>query len=271
MRAVEDPIMASPVKATWFRLLPGSLQGIAEYFFGRDAEQDFGVFNGQQGRQRLVERLIAEFEPRVIVETGTFRATTTLWFARFRVPVYTVEISDRHYAYSKLKLLSAANVRPRRGHSVPFLRRLYRDGSLSEGPMLFYLDAHFWHGELPLRDELQIIFGHPVPALVLIDDFAVPGDRGYKFDDHGPDRKLHIEYLRTVSTPDPMHVFFPSTPSQEETGFRRGCCLVTTSHTIAERLRGMQEARFWGVLEDTADLRTGDGAGSRAAATDSTL
>jgi hypothetical protein len=233
-----------------FRLLPGTLQGVAEYFFNRGVERGVGVLNRQRGRLRLVERLISMLKPCGIVETGAFRATTTLWFSKFRVPVYTVEINDRFHAFSRLKLLFAKNVRLYHGHSVSFLRGLYRDGRLGEGPVLFYLDAH-WYGELPLRDELEIIFGHPIPAVVLIDDFEVPGDPGYKFDNYGPDGKLGIDYLRTVSTPDPMRIFFPSMPSMEETGSRRGCCVVTTSASIAERLGRIPETRLWGVLPES--------------------
>src|SRR5262245_3093715 len=70
-----------------------------------------GPMNGQIVRQRTVEEIIEQFAPAAIVECGTFRAVTTLWFAEiFRGPVFTCEVSRRHYLVSAERLRSFANV-----------------------------------------------------------------------------------------------------------------------------------------------------------------
>ena len=77
---------------------------------------------------------------------------------------------------------------------VRALRELTQEPIDRAVPTLFYLDAH-WHEYLPLRDELEIALGQFANAVVLIDDFQVPDDPGYGFDDYGPGKTLNLEYL----------------------------------------------------------------------------
>jgi hypothetical protein len=55
--------------------------------------------------------------------------------------------------------------------------------------ILFYLDAH-WNDDLPLEEELELIFSVHPHAVVMIDDFQVPDDPGYQFDEYGPGKAL---------------------------------------------------------------------------------
>ena len=144
-----------------------------------------GPLNGQAARQRLVAALIDDFGPVAIVETGTHRANTTLWLAdRFKGRIFTCERSQRLFIQAAIKLKPHAHVRIANADSREFLKELCakRIGGV---PVLFYLDAH-GSGDLPLADELEAILARPGSSLVLIDDFAVPGDAGYGFDDYGP-------------------------------------------------------------------------------------
>lgn len=70
------------------------------------------------------------------------------------------------------------------------------DSRLNEAVTFFYLDAH-WYGDIPPRDERA---GEQKWSrfVAMIDDFEVPGDAGYGFDDHGPGRALTLEYIRPV-------------------------------------------------------------------------
>jgi hypothetical protein len=47
----------------------------------------------------------------------------------------------------------------------------------------------------------------------MIDDFAVPNDAGYGYDDYGPGRALVFDYIRSALTMHQLQAFFPSTPS----------------------------------------------------------
>jgi hypothetical protein len=192
------------------------------------------AMNGQTSRLEATRQIIHGLGIEQIVETGTFRGTTTDWFAQFAVPVETVESHPRYYAFSKMRLRQRANVKIFFDSSVPFLRnRVGRTGQ-EETTQLFYLDAH-WEHYLPLREELELIFRHYRNAVVLIDDFNVDDDPGYGFDSYGPDKALNCELLKRCDVP-PLFIFYPSTPADQETGMRRGWTVITTNAEMARKL-----------------------------------
>ncbi len=200
-----------------------------------------GPLNGQTARQRLVADIIGAFGPVAIVETGTFRAITTLWFAeRFKGRIFTCERSQRLYIQSATKLKPHAHVSIANADSREFMRTLCAK-SLPGVPVLFYLDAH-GSGDLPLADELDAILARPGSSLVLIDDFAVPGDAGYGFDDYGPGKRLDLSYLAPFRA-RLAAIMFPATPSDEETGAKRGLCVLATDDHAAQALGMVQGLR----------------------------
>ena len=89
---------------------------------------------------------------------------------------------------------------------------------------------------LPLRDELELIFARCRNPVVIIDDFKVPDDPGYGYDNYGPDQALTLEFVAASKLPE-FSCFFPSTPSDEETGARRGYVVLTSSESMSLRLR----------------------------------
>jgi hypothetical protein len=105
--------------------------------------------------------------------------------------------------------------------------------SLLEGPLrplrhsslFFYLDAH-WREELPLAEEIEIVSARCPAAIVMIDDFQVPGDAGYGYDDYGPGQALTPAYIAPALAAHGLRAFYPSTPSVEESGSRRGCAVL---------------------------------------------
>jgi hypothetical protein len=106
--------------------------------------------------------------------------------------------------------------------------------------VFFYLDAH-WYEDLPLADELNLIRDGWTNWVAMVDDFAVPGDQGYGFDDYGPGRRLSIEYLPGRVT-ETAGIFWPRGSSEAETGARRGTLIVAQGQPI-EVLRSTQEMR----------------------------
>ena len=89
-----------------------------------------------------------------------------------------------------------------------------------------YLDAH-WEEDLPLAQELEIIASNWSHAVVMIDDFRVPGDEGYGYDDYGPGKALTADYLPFGALTD-WSILYPLAASEEETGARRGCCVLAS-------------------------------------------
>ena len=184
-----------------------------------------GPFNGQKYRQRIFFDLLYYFPIKAIVETGTYRGTTTALFGATSLPVYTAEIHPRYFSYSKTRFLfTQDNIHLYKSDSRSFLRELSEDSSVPKEDMFFYLDAH-WREDLPLREELEIIFSKWERPIVMIDDFQVP-DSGYGFDDYGPEKVLDLNYIASVVSAHKMSVFFPAVNASEESGARRGSVVL---------------------------------------------
>ncbi|GAT11590.1 uncharacterized protein RMCN_4723 [Mycolicibacterium novocastrense] len=191
----------------------------------RSARSDLGEpLNGQSGRLDLCRQILAEFPPAAIVETGTFIGNTTKFFADFGVPVYTAEKKPRYHAFAEERFRSDRDrVHVVLGDSRALLRQLAEDPSFPKDDVFFYLDAH-WYSDLPLAEEIEMIFGSWRRSVIMIDDFAVPGD-SYSYDDYGPGAVLNDEYLDTLGRSDMLR-FYPSLPAAQETGAKRGCVVL---------------------------------------------
>jgi hypothetical protein len=180
--------------------------------------------NGQAGRQQLIRELVRIVDPAAVVETGTYRGTTTefLWHLTGK-PVYSAESERRFFEYAKRRCRNSS-IHLYLSDSRFFLRQLAEDDEIPKKNILFYLDAH-WGADLPLREELLLVVRHWSDPIIVIDDFEVPSDSGYGFDDYGEGRSLTLDYLPSEAIED-MAVLFPSLPSNLETGARRGCAVL---------------------------------------------
>jgi hypothetical protein len=217
--------------------LPGSWVGWAEYAF-RPVVGGYGVLNSQQGRRRLFEELMRRLPCDAIIETGTYKATTTLYFAGFAPKVISIESADRYYTYSRLRTRHLPAIEVLKGESADLLPGVLARPELAGKNVFLYLDAH-WGGIIPLAAEIRAIARFGGKSLFLIDDFEVPGDRGYRFDAYGGTENLTLDYLDRIDLPAKLSVFFPKLPSAQETGFLQGYCVGTTCPDVAAMLAGV--------------------------------
>lgn len=208
-------------------LFPQSWVGVAEYHIKPSVLDGFGVLNGQCFRQLIFIDLCRACHFEAIVETGTYVGCTARFFAgNAAVPVHTVESSPRYFQLAKRHLKPFPNVYPVLGGSLEFLRSL---AVAPETRVFFYLDAH-WRDHLPLAEEVELIISRFPKSVIMIDDFAVPGDEGYTFDDYGPGKQLSLRDFPFHKDPR-FSVYFPLRPSSQESGNRRGC-VVLASHEM---------------------------------------
>jgi hypothetical protein len=214
------------------------IHGIVDYFSSADRSNSWnGPFNGQKFRQNIFLELIDKIKFAAIVETGTFRGTTTEYLYKSSgLPVYTVEEHPRYYGYSKTRFIFNNKIRVYFGDSVSFLKQLVADAIFIHKNIFVYLDAH-WGDDLPLFKEVQIIFAHYPNAVIMIDDFKVPGDDGYAYDDYGIGKVLNLESLEPLIKQLHLAAFFPSERSELETGEKRGCVVIARAPDLINRLR----------------------------------
>lgn len=207
--------------------------------------------NGQTARLEIAREIMELCGIGCVIETGTFLGSTTEWFAQFAVPVISVEIMDRNYGYARERLKGLANVALRHANSVDVLGELAREGHDRALPTLFYLDAH-WYEHLPLREELEIIFGNFDKAVILVDDFQVPDDPGYGYDDYGHGKALTLDYLKEVRMP-PLQLYFPRTAARWETGAKKGSLVATGDMELMAALDQAPLLRRWQPVKAQAE------------------
>jgi tetratricopeptide (TPR) repeat protein len=200
-----------------------------------------GPLNAQAMRRRIVTDIIAATGPAQIFETGSFLGVTTAFLAGLGIGhVFSCEIHAYNQRYAARRLAAVPNATVVNLESREFLRRYLPCYSRGDAVALFYLDAH-WEEDLPLLDEIALILEHVRRPVMLVDDFEVPDDPGYGFDDYGPDRRLTLDHLAPV-LPRLPHRYFPG-PSADETGNRRGCIVLTPDAELGERLARVPDLR----------------------------
>jgi hypothetical protein len=189
------------------------------------------ALNGQPVRRDIVRALVAAHPLAAVVETGTFRGATSEFSYVTGAEVHTVEANRRFFEFARLRLRGQTAVHQHFGDSRSFLRTLAQDEHFPKSQVLFYLDAH-WKRDLPLLEELRIIRDAWTSSVCIIDDFEVPGDPGYTFDDYGPGMRLCLDYLSAEVIKD-RAVLVPSVRGENEGGSRRGCAVIVDTACAA--------------------------------------
>jgi predicted O-methyltransferase YrrM len=195
-------------------------------------------FNGQQNRKKIFQDVIKKVDFDAIIETGTWNGNTTGYMAKMAgLPVYTCELVKPYYSVAKMRLQEIAAMQSLYFHqqdSRSFLKEL-ASTELSQKKVFIYLDAH-WYEDLPLREELELIGKTWKESVIMIDDFQVPGDPGYGYDNYGIGKKLTLDLILDLLHTLDLVPFFPALSSEQETGAKRGCIVLTRKGKLAETL-----------------------------------
>jgi hypothetical protein len=234
---------ASFARRVYERLLdyaPAKLAAAIDYFLVPGLRRSWGgAFNGQQRRAEMVREILAACRFDAIVETGTYRGTTSSFFLESSpLPLFTVERERRFFEFARLRFRHEPRVRLLRADTRDALWSLVNE--LCGKHVFFYLDAH-WREELPIREELSIVARGWREFVVLIDDFAVPDDPGYGFDDWGAGARLTLADSGAGAIPD-VSVFWPAALSALETGERRGSVILARGSAV-ESLAALHTVR----------------------------
>lgn len=195
-------------------------------------------FNNQQLRTKIFDAIIKKGLVDFIVETGTFRGTTTDYFLTATgYPIYSVELDVRSFYFSKCRFRKSKRVTLFNDDSRSFLNYLVTQKALKSRNIFFYLDAH-WNDDLPLVQELEIIMKNWENYIVMIDDFKVDNDPGYDYDIYNG-QSLELTLLNPLKQYY-YKAYFPIN-STNETGAKRGSIILTGSEKIANELNLIAE------------------------------
>lgn len=179
-------------------------------------------FHGDRVLRAFVKILLERHGISAFVETGTSQGETSAFVGQLNrsLPVYTCEVHPPTFRETSARLAAFPNIVMRESSSPDFLQFLVAKTSLGNLP-LFWLDAH-WYEFWPLRDELSIITSQLGSAVILIDDFEIPGRPQFGYDTtnqyHGRATaeapiKCNLDYIKDVL--DARHsydVIFPKYP-----------------------------------------------------------
>jgi predicted O-methyltransferase YrrM len=248
-------VITSDSRRLWYavyskckKLVGPSRLGMLDYLLELRSNDPWGgPFNGQKARQDLFRHLLQACRPAAIVETGTYRGSSTDFMAECsKLPVYSVEADARNYGFAKMRLRKHHNVKLSLGDSREFITKFIEveANKYTSRALLFYLDAH-WSDDLPLFDEVAKIVSSFSQAVLMIDDFQVPDDNGYGYDDYGVGKALIRDYIAALVSQFELAEFYPRTPSAAESGGRRGCVVITRNPTLIEALEGISLLRKW--------------------------
>lgn len=232
------------MKALIKKIVPVPLMGAIDFVrFPNKRAAWGGPFNGQHQRQDLFRSIVESFQPAAIIETGTFLGTTTEFLADTNLPVYSIEAHPRNYGFARMRLWRRKNVHLQFADSRQGLRTLLAERlrGIAKGRLFFYLDAH-WDEDLPLLEELEIILNRCSSALIMIDDFEVPNEPEYGYDDYGPGKALTSNFISPIVKKHGLSVRFPMAPAREEGGARRGCVVLGQDEMQVAAISGLRTA-----------------------------
>ena len=140
-------------------------------------------FHGDRHLIRLVDWLAQQAQ--AFIETGANVGSTSRFMAqRFAdMPVYSCECDPGAFALARRHLAPHKNACIEQAASPAFLYAIHdRHPELCEQTNLYWLDAHGYGFRWPLVDEIAFLTSQLERALVLIDDFRVPGRPEFKYD-----------------------------------------------------------------------------------------
>jgi len=183
------------------------VKGAKNYLFGKQSTgnavsngRDFKEvgFHGDQYLLALVDRLTDDCE--WFVETGTNVGSTLAYVARTYPGVECLSCEPDPEAFERAQKntssFSNATVFPET--SQAFMERLETEYShLFSENALFWVDAHGFGFEWPLREEVSFISSHFERGYMLIDDFRVPRHEEFGYDNY-EGQECTMRYIEDV-------------------------------------------------------------------------
>jgi hypothetical protein len=112
-----------------------------------------------------------KFKVDTFFETGTYDGSTVNIIANYFDNVISVEINEDCYNKAKSNVIHK-NCKLHLGNSIEIMNDILIE---EKSNIFFFLDAHLYQ-ELPLLDELNVIYNKRLKPIIAIHDFFVPDE-----------------------------------------------------------------------------------------------
>ncbi len=180
------------------------------------------------------KNLISKFNVEVIIETGTYKAQSTIDFASLGIPVHTTESRTPFYIESVANIVEAGCsgiILSHLGDSPKILEEIVPPIANDKKRIIFFLDAH-WYNDNCLERELNMLktinFQGVLPV-ILIHDILVPlheKEYGYDLYNNRPVSMVWIESIIKQIYGNENYEYHYNTGISEEASHNRGCVFI---------------------------------------------
>ena len=186
-----------------FRFLPNRRQE-ASYKFAEVG------FHGDKYLLALVDDIVTRESIEWFIETGTNVGSTLIYFAKRHPHIQAISCEQDLEACRRARehARGLTNVEIQQLASRDFLKLLAKRTGLFEKRCLFWLDAHGYGFEWPLKDEVRFIAENFPSAYIMIDDFKVPELDCFSYDEYRG-QVCSYDYIRESFGSRPHQVFGP--------------------------------------------------------------
>ena len=171
--------------------------------------QDIG-FHGDHYLLALVDDIATRERVDYFIETGTNVGSSLVHFAKRHPQINALSCEQDAEACRRARehARGLENAEIYNLASKDFLKLLAKRPGLFEKRCLFWLDAHGYGFEWPLREEVRFIANNFATAYVMIDDFKVPGLDCFRYDEY-QSQVCSYDYIRESLGSRPHQLFGP--------------------------------------------------------------
>ena len=184
--------------------------------------------NGQRTRLRTSFLLSQLVKPSIAIESGSYLGTTTQYLVSLvSEKTYSIEVNAEFAAVAKARLESdihSGRIEIVDGDSAVEMPRILGGLDSKSHTVFAYLDAH-WLEHIPLRDEVQALLEWGGDFVAVVDDFYIPSDLGYGYDQY----RNHRVDISHIPNSDKISVWVPEDDSSTESGAHRGTAYIVSS------------------------------------------
>lgn len=152
------------------------IKKLKDLFIKKELSKFFDIgFHGDKYLINIVFSCLNQAE--TFIETGTNVGSTLVFVAKNypKMKIYSCEPDKKAYNFVKDKIKSLNNVSLFNGQSPDMIISIAKDNpSIKKQDTVFWLDAHDYGYQWPLKQEIEFITHNFKQGYIFIDDFFVP-------------------------------------------------------------------------------------------------